>query len=131
MGFIKQSGKLVIAIMVATLCAMPLAAAPAKARRSRALRTRWHHHYIRRRGVDPTLGDDAEYDDPLVRHAAVEAIGRYNGTIVAVDPNNGRILTVVKQKLAFSAGAFRCWTIMPTFAVAAVYENLITAITML
>src|ERR1700751_4964066 len=39
--------------------------------------------------------EDPTYDDPVVRQAVVDALGRYNGSVVAVDPNTGRILAVV------------------------------------
>src|SRR5258707_1125716 len=81
--------------------------------------------------VDPTIGDIITNDDPIVRAAAVEALGRYNGSVVAVDPNTGRILTVVNQKLAYSDGAIPCSTIKPTIALAALEENVITRDTML
>src|SRR5206468_12468199 len=80
---------------------------------------------------DPTLGDITDFDDPLVRAAAVDALGKYNGSVVAVDPNSGRILAVVNQKMAYSAGAIPCSTIKPTIAVAALQENVITRDTML
>src|SRR5207253_10337314 len=62
---------------------------------------------------------------------AVAALGRYNGAVVAVDPNTGRILTVVNQKLTFSDGYIPCSTIKPTIALAALEENVITPDTML
>src|SRR5438094_127227 len=77
------------------------------------------------------ITDDSTYDDPIVRAAAVAAIGRYNGAVVAVDPDTGRILTVVNQKLAFSDGYIPCSTIKPTIALAALEENVITPDTML
>jgi len=66
-----------------------------------------------------------------VRQAVVDALGRYNGSVVAVDPNTGRILAVVNQKIAFSDGYIPCSTIKPTIAVAALEENVITRDTML
>jgi cell division protein FtsI/penicillin-binding protein 2 len=81
--------------------------------------------------ADSTKTDDAAYDDPVVRQAAVEALGRYNGAVVAVDPNTGRILTVVNQKIAFGDGYIPCSTIKPTIALAALEENVITRDTML
>src|SRR5260370_3379666 len=76
------------------------AATPVAARPTRTSR---HHHYVRpEKGVDPTLGDIATNDDPIVRAASIEALGPYNGSVVAVEPNNGRILTVVNPKLAHS-----------------------------
>ncbi len=81
--------------------------------------------------ADSTEGDDATYDDPVVRAAAVAALGRYNGSVVAIDPNTGRILTVVNQKLAFSSGFIPCSTIKPVIAVAALEENVIRRDTMI
>src|SRR5215471_12693816 len=54
--------------------------------------------------ADSVSADDPTYDDPIVRQAAVDALGRYNGSVVAVDPHTGRILTVVNQRVAFSDG---------------------------
>ncbi len=90
----------------------------------------------RYRGYAPTYADsisadDPAYDDPVVRQAAVDALGRYNGSVVAVDPNTGRILAVVNQKIAFSDGYIPCSTIKPTIAVAALEESVITRDTML
>lgn len=90
----------------------------------------------RYRGYAPTYADsvsadDPAFDDPIVREAAVEALGRYNGSVVAVDPNTGRILTVVNQRIAFSDGYIPCSTIKTTIAVAALEENVITRDTML
>jgi penicillin-binding protein 2 len=81
--------------------------------------------------ADSVSADDPKYDDPVVRDAAVSALGRYNGSVVAVDPNTGRILTVVNQKIAFSDGYIPCSTIKPTIAIAALQENVITRDTML
>jgi penicillin-binding protein 2 len=81
--------------------------------------------------ADSISADDPKYDDPVVRDAAVAALGRYNGSVVAVDPNTGRILTVVNQRIAFSDGYIPCSTIKPTIAIAALQENVITRDTML
>jgi cell division protein FtsI/penicillin-binding protein 2 len=88
------------------------------------------------RGGVPTYADsfsldDASFDDPMVRQAAVEGLGKYNGSVVAVDPNTGRILAVVNQKIAFGDGYIPCSTIKPTIAIAALSENVITRETML
>ena len=90
----------------------------------------------RYRGFAPTYADsvsadDPTYDDPVVRAAAVDALGRYNGSVVAVDPRTGRILTVVNQTVAFGDGYIPCSTIKPTIAIAALEENVISSDTML
>jgi penicillin-binding protein 2 len=76
--------------------------------------------------ADSALDDITTDDDPIVRQAAVNALGRYNGSVVAIDPSNGRILSIVNQKLAFSAGFIPCSTIKPVIALAALKEGFIT-----
>ncbi len=71
-------------------------------------------------------GDITAGEDPIVRAAAIEALGNMNGTIVAMDPDSGRILAMVNQKLALSAGAQPCSTIKVAVALAALSENVIT-----
>jgi cell division protein FtsI/penicillin-binding protein 2 len=72
-----------------------------------------------------TLGDVTAGEDPVVRAAAVAALGNMNGTVVAIDPATGRILAMVNQKLALSSGAEPCSTIKLTVALAALDEGLI------
>ena len=81
--------------------------------------------------ADSTLGDIATFDDPVVRQAAIAGLGRYNGSVVAVDPNSGRILSIVNQKLAFSGGYIPCSTIKPVISVAALEEGVVTRDTMI
>ena len=92
---------------------------------------RKHHYYGERFYASSFANDQVEGDitageDPVVRAAAIEALGNMNGTIVAVDPDNGRILAMVNQKLALSAGAQPCSTIKVAVALAALSENVIT-----
>jgi penicillin-binding protein 2 len=91
--------------------------------------------YVSRYGVptfaDSTKDDVTEFDDPVVREVSVQALGRYNGSVVAIDPNTGRILSIVNQGLAFSSGFIPCSTIKPVIAVAALQENVITRDTMI
>lgn len=75
---------------------------------------------------DQVEGDVALGEDPVVRAAAIEALGNMNGTIVSIDPDSGRILAMVNQKLALSAGAQPCSTIKVAVALAALSENVIT-----
>jgi len=76
--------------------------------------------------VDPTAGDNVDGDDLVVRRAAVEALGPQNGSVVVVDPNNGRVLTVVNQKLALAGGFTPCSTIKLVTALAALSEQLVS-----
>jgi cell division protein FtsI/penicillin-binding protein 2 len=74
---------------------------------------------------DQTYGDITAGEDPVVRAAAIQALGNMNGTAVAIDPSNGRILAMVNQKLALSSGAEPCSTIKLAVSLAALDEGLI------
>ena len=73
--------------------------------------------------ADSTEGDSVDGEDLMVRRAAVEALGPYNGLVV-VDPNTGRILTIVNQKLAFQGGFEPCSTIKIVAALAGLNEGI-------
>ena len=73
-----------------------------------------------------TLGDVTTGEDPMVRASLIEALGNFNGTAMAIDPKNGRILSMVNQKLALGPGAEPCSTIKLTVALAALSEGLVT-----
>jgi penicillin-binding protein 2 len=94
--------------------------------------TRRSHHS---RGVsnysDPGRDDSSAYDDPIVRQIAVDALGHANGSVLAMDPTTGRVLTIVNQKMAFSAGFEPCSTIKPVIALAGLQEGAITHDTMI
>jgi penicillin-binding protein 2 len=80
---------------------------------------------------DPAKGDVSDTDDPVVRQVAIAALGREKGSVLAVDPMDGRILTIVGQKMAFSAGFEPCSTIKPFIALAGLQEGVITRETMI
>jgi cell division protein FtsI/penicillin-binding protein 2 len=75
---------------------------------------------------DPAAEDNPAGDDPAVRQAALAALGNWNGSMVVVDPNNGRVLSIVNQKLALSSGFTPCSTFKPVVALAALREGIIT-----
>ena len=75
---------------------------------------------------DLTEGDVTAGEDPVVRQAAIDALGNMYGTVVAIDPGNGRILAMVNQKLALSSGAEPCSTIKVSVALAALQEGIVT-----
>ena len=89
-------------------------------------RTRYREHFTANSFTDDlTLGDVVEGEDPVVRAAAIEALGNMNGTAIAIDPSTGRILAMVNQKLALSRGAEPCSTIKLTVALAALEEGIV------
>ncbi len=75
---------------------------------------------------DIAAGDVTTGEDPIVRQAAVDALGNMNGTVVAIEPTSGRVLAMVNQKLALSSGAQPCSTIKLSVALAALNEGLIS-----
>jgi cell division protein FtsI/penicillin-binding protein 2 len=75
--------------------------------------------------VDPTVGDNVDGDDLVIRRAAVAALGGVNGSVVVVDPNTGRILTMVNQKLALQSGFIPCSTIKLVTSLAALSERVV------
>ncbi len=98
---------------------------------------RYHRVSVRRRysevftadsftNTDVGQGDITTGEDPVVRQAAIDALGNMYGTVVAINPDNGRILAMVNQKLALSSGAEPCSTIKVSVALAALSEGIIT-----
>ena len=75
--------------------------------------------------VDPTLGDLVDGEDLMARRAAVQALGPQNGAVIVADPNTGRILSVVNQKLAYQGAYEPCSTIKIVAALAGLNEGII------
>ena len=73
-----------------------------------------------------SAGDLTDGEDPVVRQAALDALGNMNGTVVAIEPTSGRVLAMVNQKLALSSGAQPCSTIKLSVALAALNEGLVS-----
>ena len=102
-----------------------------RGRHGRLVRVVAHPHFSERFYASSfadnlTQGDQIGGEDPVVRAAAIDALGNMNGTAVAIDPATGRILAMVNQKLALSGGAEPCSTIKLTVALAALQEGIIT-----
>ena len=105
-------------------------AATSRRRHGRTLTARGRRHGWVQTWDEPTYanstaGDNIEGEDLTIRRAAVDALGPYNGSVVVVNPNTGRVLTIVNQKLALGAGFQPCSTIKLTVAVAGLKENLV------
>jgi penicillin-binding protein 2 len=98
---------------------------PRKLARGRRRHRYYERFYTSSFAEDITEGDITAGEDPVVRQAAIDALGNMNGTVVAIEPTSGRILAMVNQKLALSSGAQPCSTIKVSVALAALSENLI------
>jgi cell division protein FtsI/penicillin-binding protein 2 len=98
-------------------------------RTARTVVHRRHHYYehfsASSFAKDVTDGDVVTGEDPIVRQAALDALGSMNGTVVAIEPTSGRILAMVNQKLALSSGAQPCSTIKLSVALAGLSEGII------
>lgn len=104
---------------------------PRTARVVRTSRTTRHHRYYERFTASSFVDDSFDSDvtageDPVVRQAAIDALGNMNGTVLAIEPTSGRVLAMVNQKLALSSGAQPCSTIKLSVALAALSEDIIT-----
>lgn len=100
-------------------------AAPKKAAPKKAASSPWKAPNY----ADTANGDVTEGDDPDVRQAAVDALGKLNGSVVVSDGNTGRILTVVGQKVAYKSGFQPCSTIKVPVALAALSESVVDRLT--
>src|ERR1039458_10171746 len=81
--------------------------------------------------ADSTDGDNIDGEDLDIRRAAVESLGQYNGSVVVVDADSGRVLTMVNQRVALSSGFQPCSTVKVSVALAALSEKVIQPATKL
>jgi penicillin-binding protein 2 len=104
-------------------------------RHGHLVRVALHHHY-RHRYVEQFTADSfttanvgandiSTGENPVVRQAAIDALGNMYGTVVVINPDNGRILAMVNQKLALSGGAEPCSTIKISVSLAALSEGIV------
>jgi penicillin-binding protein 2 len=90
-------------------------------RRHRSLWSPWTEPTF----AESASGDNIQGEDLVVRKAAVDALGAYNGTIVVADPQTGRVLSIVNQRLA-KTGAFQpCSTIKVVVSLASLSEKIV------
>jgi len=71
------------------------------------------------------MGDSVDGEDLIARRAAVLALGPHSGAVIVADPNTGRILSVVNQKLAYQGAYEPCSTIKIVAALAGLSEGII------
>src|SRR5580692_4047833 len=79
-----------MASLAALICVISVSAAPAHlskhgARRENAVYPRFGIKTF----ANSTDGDVATFEDPIVRQAAIKGLGRFNGSVVAIDPTSG------------------------------------------
>jgi len=97
----------------------------AKPRPKRKTARRYYNPYSTPTFAISGADDNVDGEDLLVRRAAMEALGPYNGSVVVADPATGRILTVVNQKLALTGAFTPCSTIKLISGLAGLMEGYI------
>src|SRR5262245_16027367 len=69
------------------------------------------------------LKDDPMGEDKEIRAAAVKALQGRSGTVVVMDPNTGRVFTVVNQRMALASPVKPCSTVKMIVGLAALHEG--------
>ena len=91
------------------------------AARLRAIRAR--DEALRNSAAANVLNDKSAGEDLEIRRAAVEALGGHAGTVVVMDPNDGRIFTIVNQQMALGSPVKPCSTVKLIVGLAALHEG--------
>ncbi len=92
-----------------------------RAARERAIRA--HESALKNLAANNIESDETTGEDPIVRQAAIEALSGKAGTVVVMDATNGRVYTIVNQKMALASPVKPCSTVKPIVSLAALQEN--------
>lgn len=82
---------------------------------------------LREQTIENISADLTDGEDPEARRAAINALGNRAGTVVVLEPQTGRILTIVNQQWAIRQSFKPCSVIKLVTSVAGLNENLIDA----
>ena len=69
--------------------------------------------------------DDLTGEDPEIRRIAVNALGRHAGTVVVMNPQTGRVYSIVNQEWGLREGFKPCSTIKLVTSIAGINEDVI------
>lgn len=69
--------------------------------------------------------DDTTGEDPEIRRIAVNALGKHAGTVVVMDPQTGRVYSIVNQQWGVREGFKPCSTIKLVTGLAGLSESVI------
>ncbi len=97
------------------------AAREAQARREAFVRELWNET------VSNISTDSVDGEDPEVRRAAIAALGDRAGTVVVLEPQTGRVLTIINQDWAVRQSFKPCSVIKLVTSIAGLNENLINS----
>ncbi len=90
--------------------------------RLRAIRAR--DEGLRNIAAANVLKDNSTGEDLEIRRAAIDALAGKAGTVVVLDPSNGRVFTVVNQQMALSSPVKPCSTVKLIVGLAALHEGI-------
>src|SRR5262249_44752607 len=82
-----------------------------------------HDSALRNIAAGNILKDEVAGEDPEIRAAAVNALQGRSGTVVVMDPNSGRVYTVVNQQMALGSPVKPCSTVKMIVGLAALHEG--------
>ncbi|MCS6884496.1 MAG: penicillin-binding transpeptidase domain-containing protein [Acidobacteriota bacterium] len=89
------------------------------------LRLRALDNSLLRISEEEIMKDDLSGEDREMRRAALKALGGHPGTVVLMNPNNGRVYSIVNQAWAVGKPFKPCSTIKLLTSVAALGEGLV------
>ena len=69
--------------------------------------------------------DDLTGEDPEIRRVALNALGKYAGTVVVMNPQTGRVYSIVNQEWGLREGFKPCSTIKLVTSIAGLNEDVI------
>lgn len=106
------------------------AALAEKRRREQAAREARERHLAFERGLktetrENIANDNTEGEDLEVRRAAVNALGNHAGTVVVMEPQTGKVLSIVNQEWGIRRSFKPCSTIKLVTGVAGLNEKVI------
>ena len=82
---------------------------------------------LRAETIENIGNDDTDGEDLEVRRAAVNALGNHAGTVVVLEPQTGKVLSIVNQDWAIRKSFKPCSTIKLVTGVAGLNEDMINA----
>ncbi|MCI0337335.1 MAG: hypothetical protein L0226_07160 [Acidobacteria bacterium] len=89
--------------------------------RLRAMRAR--DAALRNIAATNILHDNSTGEDLEIRRAVMDALEGRSGTVVVMDPSNGRIYTIVNQQMALGSPVKPCSTVKLVVGLAALHEG--------
>ncbi|HEX8249758.1 MAG TPA: penicillin-binding transpeptidase domain-containing protein [Pyrinomonadaceae bacterium] len=98
-----------------------------QAAREAEARRRAFERNLKTETLENISNDNPEGEDLEIRRAAVNALGNHAGTVVVLEPQTGKVLSIVNQDWAIRKGFKPCSTIKLVTGVAGLNERVIAS----